>query len=67
MLSHATTVFTGAFPIAVGDFGDDFASLFDGLEDRSNVQVPVQGALNANLDIIEVDEYSDLKTVSIHR
>ena len=60
VLRHAAAVFTGSFPVAVGDLGDDFAPFLDGFENGSNIEVPVQGALDADLDVIEVDKYRDL-------
>src|SRR5262249_32749150 len=41
MLGHAAAVFACAFPIAVGDLGNNFSALFDCLKNGPNIEVPV--------------------------
>jgi hypothetical protein len=66
VLCHAPAVLAGALPIAVSDFRDNFAALFDGFQDGANVEVAIKGAFNSDLDVVEVDEYSDLQSVLYH-
>jgi hypothetical protein len=65
VLRHASAVLAGAFPVTVGNFRDDFAAFLNGFQHRSHVEMPVQGALDSDLDIIEIDEYCDLETISV--
>jgi hypothetical protein len=65
VLRHASAVLTGAFPVTVRNFCDDFAAFLDGFQHRSHVEMPVQGAFDSDLDVIEIDEYCDLKTISV--
>ena len=38
VLRHGAAVVAGAFPVAVGDLGDDLAALFDGFEHRADIE-----------------------------
>ena len=60
VLGHAAAVLAGALPVSIGDLGDDFAALFDGFENRTNIEMPVEGTFDADLDVVKVDEYGDL-------
>ena len=56
-------VLAGARPVGVGDLGDDLAALLDGVEDDADVEVLVEGGLDADLDVVEVDEDGDVRDV----
>jgi hypothetical protein len=53
-------VVAGALPVAISDLGYDFAAFLDGFEYCSDVEVAVEGAFDPDLDIVKVNEYSDL-------
>ena len=55
-------VVAGARPVGVGDLGDDFAALLDGLEDDADVELLAEGVLDADFDVVEVDEDGDVET-----
>ncbi len=59
VLREEAAVVAGALPVAVGDLGDDLAALLDGLEDEADVELAADGALDADLDVVEVDEDGD--------
>ena len=65
VLSHASTVLASAFPVAVGNLRHDFAAFFDGFQHGSDVEMTIQGAFDSDLDIVEIDEYCNLKTISV--
>src|SRR5262245_62468273 len=60
VLGHTSAVFAGAFPVAIGDFGDNLTLFFNGLENSSDIEMPVKCALDTDFDIVEVDKYRDL-------
>jgi hypothetical protein len=60
MLRHVPAVVAGAFPVAIGDFRDDFPTFFDGFEYCSDVEVAVECAFDSDLDVVKVNEYSNL-------
>ena len=56
-------VVAGARPVGVGDLGDDLAALLDGVEDGADVELLAEGGLDADFDVVEVDEYCDVQTI----
>jgi hypothetical protein len=50
-----------ALPVRVGGLGDDLAALLERFEDGADVELSPEGALDANLDVVEVDENRDLE------
>ena len=65
VLREQAAVVAGALPVAVGDLGDDLAALLDGLEDEADVELPADGALDADLDVVEIDEDGDAGTACV--
>ena len=63
VLREEAAVVAGALPVAVGDLGDDLAALLDGLEDEADVELAADGGLDADLDVVEVDEDGDAVAV----
>ena len=62
MLREQPAVVADALPVAVGDLGDDLAALLDRLEDEADVELPADGGLDADLDVVEIDEDGDTGT-----
>jgi hypothetical protein len=56
-------VLAGAGPVGVGDLGDHFAAFLDGVEDDADVELLAECGLDANLDVVEVDENGDVQAV----
>lgn len=54
-------VLAGASPVRVGDLGDDLAAFLDAVEHDANVEVLVESAFDADLDVVEVDENRDVE------
>ena len=52
-----------ARPVGVGDLGDDLAALLDGVENDADVELLAERGLDADLDVVEVDENGDVQTV----
>ncbi len=50
-----------ASPIRVGELGDDFAALLERVEHGGHVELTVQRGLDADFDVVEVDEHRDLQ------
>src|SRR6185295_2383118 len=63
MLGQRAAVLARAGPVGVGDLGDDFATLLDRVQDDTDVELLAEGGLDADLDIVEVDENGDVQTV----
>ena len=63
VLRQRPAVFAGARPVGVGDLGDDLAALLDGVEDDADVELLAEGGLDADFDVVEVDEYCDVQTI----
>ena len=59
MLRQHAAVVARALPVAVGDLCHDLAALFDGLEDETDVELTADGVLDADLDVVEIDEHGD--------
>ena len=60
VLREIAAVFAGARPVGVGDLGDDLAALLDRLEDDADVEMLAEGGLDADFDVVEVDEDGDV-------
>ena len=56
-------VFAGARPVGVGDLGDHLAAFLDAVEDDADVEVLAEGGLDADLDVVEVDEDGNVETI----
>ena len=63
VLCERAAVLAGARPVGVGDLGDHFAAFLDGVEDGADVEVFAERALDADLDIVEVDEDGNVQTI----
>ena len=61
VLGHRAAVIARALPVAVGELGDDFAAFLDRLEDGADIELEVKGGLDADFDVVEVDEYGNLQ------
>jgi hypothetical protein len=62
VLRHRAAVLTGSLPVAVGHLGDDFAAFLDRFEDGADIELEVKGGLDADLDVVEIDEHCDLQS-----
>ena len=62
VLREVPAVFARARPVGVGDLGDHLAALLDGVEDGARVELLAEGVLDADFDVVEVDEDSDVET-----
>ena len=60
MLRQGPAVLAGAGPVGVGDLGDDLAALLQRFENRADVEMFTERALDADLDVVEVDEDGDV-------
>ena len=60
----AAAVAAGALPVAVGGLRDDLAALLERLEHEARVEGGVQGVLDANFDVVEIDEYGKSESIS---
>ena len=56
-------VVAGARPVGVGDLGDDLAALLERLENDADVEMLAERALDADLDVIEVDENGYVESI----
>ena len=56
-----------ARPVGVGDLGDDLAALLDGVEDGADVELLAEGGLDADLDVVEVDENGDVQAILVRQ
>ena len=66
MLRHGAAVIAGALPVAVGDFGDDFAAFFDGFEHGADIELPAEGGFDADFDVVEIDKYCNFQSLIGH-
>ncbi len=60
VLGERAAVLAGARPVGVGDLGDDLAALLERFEDGADVEMFAEGGLDADLDVVEVDENGDV-------
>ena len=63
VLRQRAAVLAGAGPVGVGDLGDDLAALLDRVEDDADVELLAEGGLDADFDVVEVDENGDVETI----
>jgi hypothetical protein len=56
MLRHTSAVLGGPLPVTIGDFRYNFAAFFDCFQNCSDIKVAIQGALDTDLDVIEIDK-----------
>ena len=56
VLRQRAAVVACSCPVAVGGLGNDVAALFERLQDDADVELRVQRALDADLDVVEIDE-----------
>ena len=61
VLREEPAVVTGALPIAVGDLGDHLAAFLERFENGGNVERLIQGGLDADLDVVEINEDRDFQ------
>ena len=62
VLRQRPAVVAGARPVAVGDLGDDVAALPERFEHDADVELSVEGAFDADLDVVEIDKNRNLQT-----
>jgi hypothetical protein len=60
VLGHAAAMLACPFPISISDFRDNFAAFLNSLQDGANIKMAIQRAFDSDLDVVEVDEYSNL-------
>jgi hypothetical protein len=65
VLRELAAVVADALPVAIGDLGDDLASLFDGFEHEANVELAADRALDADFHVVEVDENGNAGTTCV--
>ncbi len=63
VLRHRAAVIPCPLPVAIGDLGDDLATLLDGFEHGADVELAPERGLDADLDVVEIDEYGKLQTL----
>src|SRR5262249_8373847 len=63
VLGEGAAVLAGARPVGVRDLGDDLPALLDGLEDAADVELLSERVLDADFDVVEVDEDGDVETI----
>ena len=66
VLGERPAVVAGAGPVAVGGLADDVAALLEGLEHDADVELRVEGVLDADLDVVEIDEDCNLESCFWH-
>ena len=59
VLRQRAAVVAGSRPVAVGGLGNDVPALLERLEDDADVELRVERALDADLDVVEIDEDCD--------
>ena len=62
VLGQRTAVVAGARPVAVGDLRNDVAALLERFEHDADVELRAESALDADLDVVEIDEYRNLQS-----
>ncbi|OLB61757.1 MAG: hypothetical protein AUI11_08285 [Acidobacteria bacterium 13_2_20CM_2_66_4] len=65
MLCERPAVLAGARPVGVGDLGDDLAAFLDGVENGADVELVAERRLDADLDVVEVDENRNVQTILV--
>src|SRR5262249_52501783 len=62
VLRQRPAVVAGAGPIAVSSLRDDVAALLERVEHDADVELCVECVFDADLDVVEIDEYRNLET-----
>ena len=65
VLRERAAVLAGTRPVGVRDLADDLAALLDRVEDGADVEVLAERALDADFDVVEVDENGDVQTILV--
>jgi hypothetical protein len=66
VLREQPAVLAGALPVAVGRLGDDLAALFERLEHETRIEGGVEGVLDADFDVVEIDEDCETQSGFCH-
>ena len=61
VLRERAAVVSRARPVAVSDLRDDLAALLQRFEHDADVELRIEGALDSDFDVVEIDEYSDFQ------
>ncbi len=67
VLRQMPAVLAGARPVRVGNLRDHLAAFLDAVEHDPDVEMFVEGAFDADLDVVEVDEYRDVETILVRQ
>src|SRR5262249_28327077 len=62
VLRQMTAVLASPRPVRVGDLGDDLTALLERFENGADVEVLAERALDADFDVVEVDENGNVQT-----
>ena len=65
VLCQQAAVIAHPLPVAVGDLGDNLATLLDGLEHEADVELTADRVSDTDLDIVEIDEHGDPITTCV--
>jgi hypothetical protein len=60
VLCERAAVIAGPRPVTVGDLRNNFAALLERFEHDPNVELATERALDADLDVVEIDKYRNL-------
>ena len=63
VLGERAAVLAGARPVGVGDLGDHLAAFLDGVENDADVELLAEGGLDADFDVVEVDEDGNVEAI----
>ncbi len=61
VLGQRPAVVAAARPVAIRDLRDDVAALSKRFEDDADVELGIEGVLDADFNVVEIDEYSDFE------
>ena len=59
VLGERPAVLARPGPVGVGDLGDHLAAFFEGFENDADIEVLAERGLDADLNVVEVDEDGD--------
>ena len=59
VLRQHPAVAAGSLPVTIGHLRDDLTALFERVEHEAGVERKVQGVLEADFDVVEIDEYGN--------
>jgi hypothetical protein len=62
VLGQRAAMFSRALPVPVGDLRDHLSAFLDGFQNRSDVEMPSERGLHADLDVVEVYKDGNLQT-----